>query len=461
VHELAPRLGLNETALKQRIHHASGAFMWVKRNVPLTVVNEIKAKKWPGVGFKYEMRRHYPNGAMATHLLGLVGIDGHGLSGVEQAFESTLSADRKVPASKKFPRGPLQLTIDARYQTIAEKELDWGARKIGAKRGLVLIQDCSNGEILSMASWPTLSLDPDNPSPAKEMRMPALMDVFEPGSTFKIVMAAAALEERVVKEAELFNGEKGAWKVLNVTIHDHEPQKQMTLSDIMTYSSNVGSAKIGERLGANRLYQYARLFGFGVLPGCGIGGEAKGQLRTPNQWSGVSKYTVAFGQEVSVTALQMIGAYSAIANGGTLMEPRLIKNILDKQGDVAWEGENASVRRVVSPETAQKLTQMLTRVVDEGTGVPAQIHWNRNLKVAGKTGTAQKYNLKTRRYDEQLTLVSFCGFFPADKPRVSMLVILDEPEGRRWGGADAAPVFRRIAEQILPLMDLNETLNRS
>jgi cell division protein FtsI (penicillin-binding protein 3) len=209
------------------------------------------------------------------------------------------------------------------------------------------------------------------------------------------------------------------------------------------------------------LYQYARLFGFGVLPGCGIGGEAKGQLRTPNQWSGVSKYTVAFGQEVSVTALQMIGAYSAIANGGTLMEPRLIKNILDKQGDVAWEGENASVRHVVSPETAQKLTQMLTRVVDEGTGVPAQIHWNRNLKVAGKTGTAQKYNLKTRRYDEQLTLVSFCGFFPADKPRVSMLVILDEPEGRRWGGADAAPVFRRIAEQILPLMDLNETLNRS
>lgn len=457
IHELAPRLGLSESVLKQKIHHTSGAFLWVKRNVPLPVVNEIKAKKWPGVGFKYEMRRHYPNGALATHLLGLVGIDGHGLSGVEQAFESTLAAERAAIGTGKYPRGQLQLTIDARFQAIAEKELDWGTRKTGAKRGLVLIQDCSNGEILSMASWPTLSLDPDNPSPAKEMRIPALMDVFEPGSTFKIVTAAAALEERQVKEGELFNGEKGAWKVLNVTIHDHEPLKKMTLSDIITYSSNIGTAKIGERVGASRLYQYARLFGFGVFPGCGIGGEAKGVLRTPNQWSGVSKYTVAFGQEVGVTALQMIGAYSAIANGGTLMEPRIIKQILNKQGDAAWEGETASVRRVVSADTAKVITKMLMRVVEEGTGIPAQIHWNREIKVAGKTGTAQKYDTKAHRYDEQLTLVSFCGFFPADRPRVSMLVILDEPEGRRWGGTDAAPVFRRIAEQILPMMKLDTT----
>lgn len=282
------------------------------------------------------------------------------------------------------------------------------------------------------------------------MRVPALVDTFEPGSTYKIVVAAAVVEEKAIKPGETFSGEKGKWRVYDRTIHDHEPRGQMTLEDIMIFSSNIGTAKLAERLGTERLYQYSRLFGFGVFPGSCLPFEGKGMLRPPSKWSGMSKYTVSFGQEVSVSALQLIGAYSAIANGGTLMEPRIVNAIIGAEGDVLWENPPAEVRRVVSEETADRITHALTLAVQKGTGVNAQIQWDPSTQVAGKTGTAQKFDRVRRRYHETLTLVSFCGFFPAASPRYTIVVILDEPEGRRWGGLDAAPVFRRIAEQLSP-----------
>ncbi len=445
--QLASAFGIDESGVRKKL--SSGRFVWVRRNISPATATALKTRKIPGIGFRLEIRRHYPSGPLASHLLGMVGIDGDGLSGVEQAFDPSLNPNR-TPGS--IPAGNVRLTIDSNIQRIVERELDWGARKTGAKRGTALVQDPWTGEILAMASWPPLSLEPERPPKSGEMRVPALVDVFEPGSTFKIVTGAAAIEEKVVKPGELFSGEDGKWKVYDRTIHDHEPRKLMTFDDIIVYSSNIGTAKLADRIGSDRLYQYARLFGFGVLPGSCLPFESKGMLRPPSKWSGMSKYTVSFGQEVSVTALQLIGAYSVIANGGRLMEPRIVGAILNDDGDVIWQNPPAEVRRAISADTAAQITHALTLAVQKGTGMNAQVQWDAATQVAGKTGTAQKFDRVKKCYSDTLTLVSFCGFFPAAKPKYVMVVILDEPAGKGWGSLDAAPVFRRISEQLSPAL---------
>jgi cell division protein FtsI (penicillin-binding protein 3) len=445
---LADVLGLNEAALYKKINVSKNSFVWIMRNVPAQRAQEIKSKAIRGISFRTEYRRHYPLGPIASHLVGLVGHEGTGLCGVEQAFEGTLQS------------GDVQLTIDGSIQQIVERELYWGVDKTGAKRAMAAVQDPRTGEILALASWPPLSLNPEEPSNPKEMRIPELVDVFEPGSTFKVVLAAAAIEENLIRSGERFSGENGQWKVADIKIHDHEPRGLMTFDEVMMYSSNIGVAKIAERLGSQRLYQYARLFGFGVYPGSGLACEAKGTLRAPSQWSGVSKYVVSFGQEVGATAMQITGAYSAIANGGMLMEPKIIKRVLPNDEDPGEEAEPVVVRRIITPDTSKELTRMLVRVVEEGTGLNARVRYHGGIKVAGKTGTAQKFVAAKKRYDEHLTVVSFAGFFPADAPRYTMLIVLDEPQGRRWGGTDAAPVFQRIAEQLAPRL-FSDTDNKS
>jgi cell division protein FtsI (penicillin-binding protein 3) len=449
---LARILGLNQAALLRDIRNAKTSFQWVRRNLTSDVAAKIRSAKLSGVGLKKEWRRHYPEGVLASHLLGLVGVDGQGLSGTEQEFDSTLlpAVPGKTTKSSGLPDGDVQLTIDVQIQKIAERELDWGVAQTKAKKGMVLIQDPWTGNLLAMASFPHVSLRPEDFPKPQDLRIPEVTDVFEPGSTYKIVTAAAALEENIVSMKELFSGEKGSWKVHDIVIHDHEPRGMMTFQDVMTYSSNIGTAKLSERLGAEKLFQYSRLFGFGVFPGTGLPGESKGMLRPLEKWSGVSPYVVSFGQEVGVTAIQMIGAYSAIANGGQLMEPKVTQAILSTKGEILWKNTPSLVRRVFSEKTAVTLTKILTNVVEQGTGQRAGIFWMKDFKVAGKTGTAQKYDTVTHTYKNNLTLVSFCGFFPADAPKYTMLVILDEPEGRRWGGTDAAPVFSRIAEQLSP-----------
>jgi cell division protein FtsI (penicillin-binding protein 3) len=449
----------NEGKLFQRIKSTKGSFVWIKRRVTPHEAEMLQIENIPGLGLKTEWRRHYPEGPLAPHILGLVGLDGKGLSGVESKFEKVMADVRSKENGSEWPSGHLELTLDSNIQQIVEKELRWGVQKINAKRGMVIVQNPWTGDVLAASAWPAVSLDADNPSDPKEMRIPVLVDVFEPGSTFKIVTAAAAIEKGAVSDSEVFDGEKGKWKVSTVEINDHEPLKKMTFEDIMVHSSNIGTAKIADRLGSGKMYQYSRLFGFGVFPGSGISGEAKGILRHPSEWSGVSKYAVSFGQEVGVTAIQLAGAYSTIANGGYLMEPRIVKGILSDEGEEVWEASHNCVRRVLSGESAKRLTEMLKKVVEKGTGINAQIQWDPSTSVAGKTGTAQKFNVKKRKYDENLTLVSFCGFFPADSPQFTMVVILDEPEGRRWGGLDAAPVFRRIAEQISPLISVYREKN--
>ena len=446
---LADVLDVNFNTVLKKINSTKGSFVWIKRNVPAHAVEQIKSQKISGVGFKKEWRRNYPLTPIASHLIGLVGIDGHGLSGIEMMYEASLSGQIPDKLKKNPPvLGDIQLSIDATIQKVVEKELEWGAEKTGAKKGMAIVQDPQTGDILAIASWPPISLDPDDPPDPLELRIPPLVDAFEPGSTFKIVIAAASIEEKTVRPHELFSGENGKWKVKDITIHDHEARPVMTFDDIFVYSSNIGTGKLAEKLGAEKLFQYIRLFGFGIFPGSGLPAEAKGVLRPLNKWSGVSKYVISFGQELSVTGLQVVGAYSAIANGGTLMEPRIVKAIKNTQGKSEWNSFPTPVRRVVSLETAHRVTDILSKAVEEGTGQNAAVQWRKDFKVAGKTGTAQKFDSANRRYHKDQTLISFCGYFPANAPTFSMIIIYDEPEGRRWGGMDAAPVFRRIAEQI-------------
>jgi cell division protein FtsI (penicillin-binding protein 3) len=449
---LAKKLDLDADALKSQMDKTKGSFMWVKRKVGPQVVQDLKGHRVRGLGFKAEWRRNYPMGPLASHLLGLVGMDGVGLSGIEMCFDPVLNpkAAPKNYHGEILPRGHIKLTVDGQIQRIAEKELAWGVNKTEAKRGMVVIQNPQTGEVLAMAAWPPLALNPDGTSSADDLRIPPVGDVFEPGSTFKIVPAAAAIEEEVFEPDEIFDGEKGAWPVADITIHDQHPHDQMNFEDIWIHSSNVGAAKIGERLGSQRLYQYARAFGFGVFPGCGLAGEAKGTLRHPRRWSGVSKHVISFGQEVGVTALQLVGAYSAIANGGKLMEPKVISSINSDDHNILWRDKPDMVRRVISEDGAHQLRDVLVKVVENGTGYRAKLKWYGRYQVAGKTGTAQKFDREQGQYHNDLSLISFCGFFPAPDPRYTIVVILDEPEGRRWGGVDAAPIFQRIADQLAP-----------
>ena len=280
----------------------------------------------------------------------------------------------------------------------------------------------------------------------EQRRNRAITDPFEPGSTFKVIMAAAALEEGVVRPTDRFYGENGKIKVANAVISDWKRFGWLTFSEVLQNSSNVGSIKAGMQLGKERYYKYITGFGFGQPVGLGLPGESRGQLRAPPQWSALSLATMSIGQEISVTAVQMVTAFAAIANGGRLMQPQIVRALLDANGREVRTFEPRAVRQVISPETARELTTILTAVVREGTGHNAAIP---GYEVAGKTGTAQKMDPSTRRYSHAPGILSFVGFAPVDDPRIAMIVLLDEPKNEKWGSEAAAPIFAAIGREAL------------
>ena len=273
-----------------------------------------------------------------------------------------------------------------------------------------------------------------------------MTDPFEPGSTFKVILAAAALEEGVVRPGDRLYGENGAITIARTTIHDWKKYGWLTFSEVLQNSSNVGSIKVGLLLGKERYYKHMTGFGFGTPTGLGLPGESRGQLRAPDRWSGLSLATMSIGQEISVTALQIVSAFGAVAHGGRLMQPRIVRALLDGNGREVQRFEPKVVRQVISPETARTLTGMMTRVVSDGTGHNAAIA---GFEVAGKTGTAQKLDPVTRRYSRAPGVLSFVGFAPADDPRIAMLVMLDEPKNEQWGSEAAAPIFAAIGREAL------------
>jgi cell division protein FtsI (penicillin-binding protein 3) len=338
------------------------------------------------------------------------------------------------------------LTIDATLQYLAEKEVDAAWRRTRARAAMALLMDPRTGEVLALAIRPTFNPNSFAVFTDEDRRNRALTDPFEPGSTFKVILAAAALDEGVARPGDRFYGENGAITVGNATIHDWKKYGWLSFAEVLQNSSNVGAIKVGLLLGRDRYYKYMTAFGFGAPAGLGLAGESRGLLRPPAQWSGLSLATMSIGQEISVTALQLVSAVSAIANGGRLMQPQIVRAALDAQGREVRGFEPRVVRQVISPDTAHVLTGMMTAVVRDGTGRNAAIP---GYDVAGKTGTAQKMDPATRRYSRAPGVLSFVGFVPAEDARLAGLVLLDEPKNEKWGSEAAAPIFAAIAREAL------------
>jgi cell division protein FtsI (penicillin-binding protein 3) len=463
---LAPLLGLPERELHATL--TSGrSFVWLRRKLLPAQAAEVLALKEPGLGFIPEPMRLYPNRELASHVLGFEGADG-GLEGVERTFNAELAGavgkavvgrdalgrDTVVQRVVKPPvaGAGVKLTLDKTIQYVAEREVEAVYRRTGSKAAMAVAMDPRNGDVLTMAVRPTFNPNTFAELPSRDVvRNRTVTDPFEPGSTFKAIMAAAALEEGVVRPDDRIYAENGSITIARATIHDWKRYGWLSFSEVLQNSSNVGSIKVGLSLGAERYYRYMTAFGFGALTGVGLSGESRGQLRDPRRWSALSLPTMSIGQEVSVTALQLVAAFGAIANGGTLMQPRVVAALLDAEGRETRRMEPRAVRQVVSTETAQTLTQILTRVVEGGTGRHAAIP---GYPVAGKTGTAQKLDPATRRYSRAPGVLSFVGFAPADAPRFVMLVMLDEPKNEKWGSEAAAPVFATIGREILRYLEV-------
>ncbi|HKC99758.1 MAG TPA: penicillin-binding protein [Methylomirabilota bacterium] len=463
---LAPILGQSEHELHAALT-GQRSFVWLRRKLPPSVSEQVRALREPGLGFLPEPLRLYPNRELAAHVLGFEGAEG-GLEGIERAFNDDLAGapgkaiagrdalGREVAAPHVLrepqPGHGVMLTIDRTIQYVAEREIDAAYRRTHAKHAIAVVLEPRTGDVLAMAMRPTF-----NPNTFLDVqssdywRNRAVTDPFEPGSTFKVIMAAAALEERVIRPDDRIYAENGAITLAGTTIRDWKKYGWLTFAEVLQNSSNVGSIKVGLSLGRDRYYRYMKAFGFGSPTNVGLAGESRGLLREPQRWSLLSLPTMSIGQEVSVTALQLVTAFGAIANAGTLMQPRLVRSTFDAEGRETRRFETKAVRQVISPATARTLTNLLTGVVESGTGHFAAIP---GYAVAGKTGTAQKLDPTTKRYSHAPGVLSFVGFAPADEPRFVMLVALDEPRNEKWGSEAAAPIFSAIGREILRYLEV-------
>jgi len=463
---LAPLLAMPERELHASL--TSGKpFVWLRRRLPPATAADIRALREPGLGFLPEPLRLYPNRELGAHVVGFEGVDG-GLEGIERAMNDALSGTpgkavvgrdalgREVVTEaviqRPAPGQGVMLTLDRTIQYLAEREIDAAYRRTQAKAAMAVVMDPRTGDVLAMAIRPTFNPNAFLDVPSREhWRNRAVTDPFEPGSTFKIILAAAALEEGVVHPEDRIWAENGSITIARTTIHDWKKYGWLTFGEVLQNSSNVGSIKVGLSLGRDRYYRYMTAFGFGAPTGIGLAGESRGQLREPSRWSALSLPTMSIGQEISVTALQMVAAFGAIANDGVLMQPRLVRALFDAEGRETRRFEPRSIRQVISPETARTLTRLMTQVVAGGTGHNAAIAGH---DVAGKTGTAQKLDPATRRYSRNPGVLSFVGFAPADAPRLVMLVMLDEPKNEKWGSEAAAPIFSAIGTEVLRYLDV-------
>jgi len=463
---LAPIVDVPARDLHAQLTSGKG-FVWLRRKLPPAVAARVRALNEPGLGFLAEPLRLYPNRELAAHVLGFEGVDG-GLEGVERAWNEALAGTpgraivgrdalgREIAAQQILtPPAPgrgVMLTLDQTIQYLAEREIDAAYRRTHARAAMAIAMDPRSGDVLALALRPTFNPNAFLDVASREVwRNRAVTDPFEPGSTFKVILAAAALEEGVVRPDDRIWAENGQLTIAKTIIHDWKKFGWLSFSEVLQNSSNVGSMKVGLALGRDRYHHYMTAFGFGAPTGIGLPGESRGLLRDPQRWSPLSLPTMSIGQEVSVTALQMLAAFGAVANGGTLMQPRLVKAEFDADGREMRRIEPRAVRQVVSPETARTLSRMLVEVVEHGTGHLAAVG---GYDVGGKTGTAQKLDSTTRRYSRAPGVLSFVGFVPADEPRLVLLVLLDEPKNEKWGSEAAAPIFAAIAAPVLRYLEV-------
>ena len=460
---LAKILNLSAAELKQKLL-SDKPFVWIKRQISPVEADQIQSLNVEGLGMFYEPRRYYPQGQLAGQVIGFVSRDSEGLEGLELQYNDYIRGEtgssiierdalgRRVLAQgveglRIPPGGDVYLTLDTSIQHLAEKELEAAVIKNRAKAGVAIVVDPFTGEVLALANYP--SFDPNNFSKesAQQRRNRAIADSFEPGSTFKTILAAAALEEGAVGKDDLFYCEMGKYAFGGKIIHDTHPNGWLPFYKILQVSSNIGFTKVAEKLKKDRYFRYIEKFGFGQVTGIDMPGEIPGLLRRPESWSTVDLATHAFGQGISVTPMQMVMAYAAVANGGFLMRPYVVSRVVSPNGEILAQNQPHVVRRVISEKTAHLLASMLKEVTSEGgTGTLAHIE---GFDVAGKTGTAQKADLAHGGYAAKKRVASFIGFVPANDPRLVALVLVDEPEVNVYGGVVAAPAFRDIARGAL------------
>ncbi len=460
---LAPVLRTSEAALSDQLSRAKDGgrrFLWLARRLSSDQSDRIRSLGLPGVRFRQEPKRFYPNGSLAAHVLGFVGVDGAGLGGVEQVYNNKIlgepgklfiEKDSSGDAYESFevpakPGHTIVLTIDQSIQYRAEQALAAAVKQTRAKSGTAIVLDPHTGEILALANAPTF--DPNNAGSVwPEARSNwALQNIYEPGSTFKIIPFSAALEKGLVRPEDRIDCQRGAITVAGRVIHDHTAFGTLTISQALEKSSNVAAIKLGLRIGDATMYDYMTRFGFGSRTGIELPGETAGLLRPVRRWQASSIGSLAIGQEVGVTPLQMAAAFGALANDGVRVAPHLVREIRTSSGNGVYRA-NPEQRRVLTAETARALRRMLEGVTLNGTAKLAQLD---GYTAAGKTGTAQKIDPKTRTYSTTKHVASFVGFAPVENPAVVIIVVIDEPGGAYHGGEVAAPVFREIAEKILP-----------
>src|SRR6266446_3353768 len=459
-------LGIPGDVLEGRLA-SSRSFVWIARKLPPNKAEAVAALNLKGVYFQKENQRFYPKRDLASHVLGFVDLDEKGLGGIEYELDNQIrSKSEKIVVmadarQRWFDGGEAQrerganvvLTLDERIQYIAERELGAAIAKTHAIAGSVMVVNPNSGEILALANWPKFNPNSASEAPAETRMNRAVTALYEPGSTFKLITLAAAFDQGITRPAEVFDCENGAVYVAGHRIRDHKAFGLLSVSDILAQSSDVGAIKIALRLGAPKFYDYIRAFGFGQPTGVDMPGESKGLLRRLENWSAVSIGSISMGQEVGVTPIQLISAVSAIANGGLLYKPHVVAEL--RRGDHKLTGDGQVMppepKKVIRPETAATLRRLMEGVVLNGTGKLAHLDgWT----AAGKTGSAQKIDPATGRYSPTQLIASFTGFAPINDPAVTILVSLDSPVGQHEGGQVAAPVFKRIAEQVLPHLDV-------
>jgi cell division protein FtsI (penicillin-binding protein 3) len=440
-------------------------FIWVQRHRDIESTIKIKKLAIEGVGFMPETKRYYPKGALASHIIGYVDIDNKGLEGVEKKYNNYLSAEQESVVVVRDAKGNILsngikdaivgnnviLTIDEGLQYILEKHIDDAIVQWKASSASAIMMNPFTGEILAMASRPTY--DPNKPSSAKaeHRRNRALTDCYEPGSTFKIIVSAAALEEGKVTPDTRFDCSAGYIEVAGKKIKDVHKYGVLSFREVLQKSSNVGAIKIGQIIGGQKIYEYIKRFGFGQKTGIDLIGEVPGTVRPFERWSSSSMGAIPIGYEISVTPLQILRAYSVIANGGFLVRPFVVSEIYSPSGNIIFKAI-PETKQILSEKTATIMREILKSVTEEGgTAKTAAVEGN---QVAGKTGTARMLDQRTKKYSTDKYVSSFVGFVPADNPKIAMIVVIHEPKGAIYGGVVAGPVFKKIADEALSYMNV-------
>jgi len=440
---------------------AARTFCWVARKADAETAERIRSLNLRGIYFQKESKRFYPKRELAAQVLGYVGMDDEGLSGIEREYDDRLRGKPgrmliSVDARRKWfgsvekqpdPGENVVLTIDEKIQYIAERELETAMAETRSTAGTIVVQNPHTGEILALANRPTFNPNLSRQVTPERLKDHAVSDVYEPGSTFKVVTISAALEEKLTRPTEMFDCQMGSIVINGMRIHDSKPHGLLSVSGILAKSSDVGAIKIALRLGEDRFYKYIRDFGFGQQTGIELPGETRGLTKPVSRWSKVSIGAISMGQEIGITPLQLVALISTIANDGVWVAPRIVAATNEpRRTPQTVIFRPGAARRVISPLTAAQMKQMMQAVVLEGTGIKAILE---GYSSAGKTGTAQKVDPATGTYSHTKYVASFAGFAPINNPAITVAVILDSPVGLHQGGQVSAPVFQRVAQQVL------------